>query len=223
MSLFKTPLISLQSGTQAQGELIPYSKDSISQHGVDPALQRDERRWLKGLVFVLLACMILLMSACKQSPDTTTHPATTSYTHTIYLVRHAEKQKGENPDLTDAGRIRALTLSDMLVDKGITHIHSSNYVRTLQTAMPLANVLDIDVEVYNARDLEGFAKALRTVPGIHLVVGHSNTTPDLAALLSGEEIKLMPETEYDRFTVVKLGADGQAVTEISQFGRSLDD
>jgi len=55
------------------------------------------------------------------------------------------------------------------------------------------------VKLYDPRDLEGFAKRLLAENGHILVVGHSNTTPPLSALLGGPEGEPIVEaTEYDR-------------------------
>ena len=163
---------------------------------------------------ILLAGMTLGATACQKPAS----DEAAAYAQTIYLVRHAEKQKGDNPDLTEAGHERAKLLKDMLLDKGVNYIHASHYNRTLQTAQPLANELGMDLLLYDPKDLPAFADVLKTMPGVHLVVGHSNTTPELASILAGETLESMPETESDRFTVVKLAQDGKAVTDVSRFG-----
>ncbi len=40
------------------------------------------------------------------------------------------------------------------------------------------------------------------------MVGHSNTVPDIVAAIGGQSVADMPETEYDRFTVLVLRDDG---------------
>ena len=168
------------------------------------------------LMFMLTAPAVFTLSACQKSgaPETAAVSA-----HTVYLVRHAEKQKGDDPALTDAGKVRADLLRDKLKDKGVAYIHASNYRRTLETAGPLAEELGMDVLLYDPRDLQDFADYLKSMPGVHLVVGHSNTTPELAALLAGESFEPMPETEYDRFITVMLGAGDEAASSVvERFG-----
>ena len=124
----------------------------------------------------------------------------------VYLVRHAEKaDTGKDPELTDIGKARAEELSRMLRDAGVTHIWSTDYKRTRGTAEPLAAKLRLKVEVYDPSKLGEFATRLKSMPGRHLVVGHSNTTPGLVQALGGEPGQAMPDTEYDRFYVVTLG------------------
>ena len=50
-----------------------------------------------------------------------------------------------------------------------------------------------------------------------LVVGHSNTVPGIVTALSGQPAADMPETEYDRYTVVLLDADGAARVVTSRY------
>lgn len=155
----------------------------------------------------LLFALPLFLPACKKASDDTS-PTVSSHQSAIYLVRHAEKQKGENPGLTASGHQRAQALKTRLVDQNITHIHSSNYRRTLETAAPLADALGLEVKLYDPRDLLGISETVTTTPGKHLIVGHSNTTPQLGAILSAQVMKEMPETEYDRFIEIKLKPDG---------------
>jgi 2,3-bisphosphoglycerate-dependent phosphoglycerate mutase len=66
---------------------------------------------------------------------------------TIYLVRHCAA-KGQEPEaeLTEAGYAQALELAAFLADKPIDRILSSSYKRAVQTILPLAGRLHMDVE-----------------------------------------------------------------------------
>ena len=140
----------------------------------------------------------------------------------VYLVRHVERaEDGTNdPPISAEGRARADALAGMLADAGITHVHSTDYERTRQTAAPLADALGLPVETYDPRDLPALAAHLRGTPGRHLVVGHSNTTPDAVAALGGEPATAIGEMEYDRLYVVVIPADAAArpTTVLLRFG-----
>jgi phosphohistidine phosphatase SixA len=124
----------------------------------------------------------------------------------VYLVRHAEKaDTGKDPELTDIGKERAEDLARMLKDAGITHIWTTDYKRTRGTVEPLSARTRIKVEVYDPSKLGEFATRLKSIPGRHLVVGHSNTTPGLVQALGGDPGTPMPDSEYDRFYIVTLG------------------
>jgi phosphohistidine phosphatase SixA len=136
----------------------------------------------------------------------------------VYLVRHAEKlDASRDPPLTEAGWERARLLSEMLRDAGLTHIHTTDFERTRDTAAPISDRLGIEPRLYDADVLEDFADWLRATPGRHLVSGHSNTTPSLVRLLGGESTDI-PDSEYDRLYIVTLNPDGTASTILLRYG-----
>lgn len=124
----------------------------------------------------------------------------------VYLVRHAEKaDTGRDPELTVEGKERAGELARLLKDAGVTHVWSTDFKRTQATAEPLATRLRAKVESYDPSKLGEFATRLKSMPGRHLVVGHSNTTPGLVQALGGDPGAPMPDSEYDRVYIVTLG------------------
>jgi phosphohistidine phosphatase SixA len=124
----------------------------------------------------------------------------------VFLVRHAEKADDSgDPPLSPAGRERAEELIHLLGKAGITKVWSTNYQRTRSTAAPVAVHLRLDVTLYDAADLAEFATILRTSPGRHLVVGHSNTTPKLVRALGGDPGDPIQDWEYDRLYTVVTG------------------
>ena len=129
--------------------------------------------------------------------------------NTIYLTRHAEKMStGKNPELDAIGQFRTKNIAAMLSSVGITHIFSTDYNRTKQTATPLAKYLNLEIQIYNPADLNDFAEKLKKIDGAILVVGHSNTTPQLTTLLSGKEIMPMQEKDYDTlYQVISTGEE----------------
>lgn len=140
----------------------------------------------------------------------------------VVLVRHAERAgpSADDPGLTEVGAMRAAELARLLADVGVTRIHSSDTRRTRETAAPLAERLGIPIEIYDHRDLEGFAGRLRTWPGRHLVVGHSNTTDEMSVLLGGDSFGPIVEAwEYDRLYFLSPGrAAGRMATVMIRFG-----
>lgn len=175
-----------------------------------------------------LGAMIMLagLSACATAPAPISGPSSgpnadlaAPIALQAYLVRHAEKQTGDDPALTAAGETRADALADLLIDAEIERIHSSDYRRTRDTAAPLAAHLDLPVELYDPRDLPGLAAQLKAEGGRHLVVGHSNTTPPLAEALGGDGgDPIVEATEYDRLYVVTVGPDGTVTSTLLRYG-----
>ncbi len=156
------------------------------------------------------ALSFLALGACASAPAV---PDTT-----IYLVRHAEKQAGDDPDLTVVGRARAEILSQELQDEGLTGIWSTDTKRTIATAKPTSNRTGLPIRIYDAGQQAAFASQLKATPGTVLVVGHSNTIPDLVSLLGGKPgAPIVEATEYDRLYVVTV-TRGRARSELRRYG-----
>lgn len=119
-------------------------------------------------------------------------------TFTLYLMRHAEKESQQaDPSLTIEGLARATAVANFLANKSIHSVYTTPYLRTQQTAEPLSRKLKKDSIEYNPRLLESFAQKLLTNQESALIVGHSNTTPQLARLLGAEEIPDMNESTFN--------------------------
>ena len=153
------------------------------------------------LLFGVAAALLTVGAACVGLP--------VEAGTTVWLVRHAEKVDSTPASgLTAEGTTRACGLAHQLQSAGIETIHSSDYRRTRDTAAPVAERLGLEVSLYDPRKLEQIAATLREAGGVHLVVGHSNTTPQLVRLLGGEATD-MDESVYHRLYRVTL--DGERV------------
>ena len=130
----------------------------------------------------------------------------------VYVLRHAERadtaQPERDPHLSAAGHARAEQLADLLVAEHIATIFSSDYHRTRETARPLASRLGLLVQTYDPSALAELAAELSELPGRHVVVGHSNTTPQLVELLGGDPGEPIDDAvEFDRLYIVVRDAD----------------
>jgi len=81
---------------------------------------------------------------------------------------------------------------------------------------PLSVATGIEIEIYDPLDLPGFAAHLKEMEGVIVISGHSNTTPELTALLSGQETEPMDESEYDRLYMVEKSGEEFTVTILKQ-------
>jgi broad specificity phosphatase PhoE len=141
---------------------------------------------------------------------------------TLFVLRHGEDlDEGRDPVLTEAGRERAEYLAEMLADAGIEYVLSSDYHRTRDTVAFLAERLALPVEIYDPRDLPQLVAELERRDGRGLVVGHSNTTPDLVERLGGEPGEPIDEMEFDRLYIVDTEFDGDALTIRLRYGSRL--
>ncbi|GAB2840825.1 hypothetical protein GCM10027277_04750 [Pseudoduganella ginsengisoli] len=135
--------------------------------------------------------------------------------HMIYLTRHAEKAAtGTDPALTPEGQVRAQNIAATLKKAGITKIYSTAYTRTQQTAAPLASYLQLTTQTYDPTQLATFAQQLRSAAGNALVVGHSDTTPELIRQLGGDPGTDIAETEFDRLYQVAIADNGAVTTTL---------
>lgn len=147
-------------------------------------------------------------------------PATPPDATVVVVVRHAEKATDDprDPALSEAGTARALALARQLEGLGLDAAYATQYRRTQLTAAPAAGAAGIPVTVrpVDAANAASYgtdlARDLRALPpgSTALVVGHSNTVPAIVAAISGQPALEMPETEYDRYTVIVLDAGGRA-------------
>jgi phosphohistidine phosphatase SixA len=137
----------------------------------------------------------------------------------IFLVRHAEKvDDSRDPELSEAGKARATELARILEDAGIERVLSTDYIRTRDTAAPVAEALGLEVELYDPRDLPGAAAEILGRGGRVLVVGHSNTTPAMVSALGGDSGLTMEDSDYDHLYVVTPREAGTATTVLIRFG-----
>jgi phosphohistidine phosphatase SixA len=171
----------------------------------------------RGAVLLGALSMLLMMAASARPVQLSQWGEQASV---VYVVRHAERadaaQPERDPHLSAAGGVRAAQLADLLSAEHITTVFSSDYHRTRETAQPLASRLGLSVQTYGPSDLAELAAELIELPGRHVVVGHSNTTPQLVQLLGGDPGEPIDDAvEFDRlYIVVRDDAGGVATLHL---------
>ena len=152
---------------------------------------------------------------------------------TVILVRHAEKGAGSNPDLTAEGFARAQDLVVAASEGGVSRIYATEWCRTALTAKPLAEALGLTILVQQSSHPDsGLGGCSPAIPAtlysllppaidtsqeladeiasagrgrVTLVVGHSNTVPELIDHLgSGSFDPIVIGNAFDRLFVVDL-------------------
>jgi broad specificity phosphatase PhoE len=154
----------------------------------------------RRLLCAALAAMTLLPGLAAAEPSA------------IYLVRHAEKLAGQDPELTPRGLERARSIAAILHRAGITAIFSTPTVRTRQTAAPLAQQTGLTVQMYEPGAPKALVEKVRGLSGAVVVVGHSNTLPELVKLFGGAPGAEIADDEFDRLYQLLPAADGQVRT-----------
>lgn len=156
---------------------------------------------MKYLVFISVLLLTLVATTVTAAPEK------------IMLFRHGEKAAGKNPHLTSVGKRRAAHLVSLIkADEKVT-IFSSDYNRTKETAADLVRAFDKPAIIYDARDLKRLKAQVMALTGTVVIIGHSNTTPNLAELLSNDKVAAMPETQFNRYFVLERQQQAYKLSE----------
>jgi broad specificity phosphatase PhoE len=140
---------------------------------------------------------------------------------TYYLIRHAEKDRSDpknvDPKLSQKGLGRAMHWAEILKDVPLDAIYTTDFERTTMTAAPASVKNDITVQYYEpeSMDIDQFKpdNPWRNV----LVVGHSDTTPDLVNRMVGEDIySKMEDDDNGSLFIVQL-VNGHATSQRLHF------
>jgi len=157
----------------------------------------------RKLTFVLMMCAMMIPAVAKGQM--------------VIVVRHAERADGgaaagaamttgNDPELSEAGKARAQKLAAMLTDAGIVAIYTTQFRRTKDTAAPLAARIGVAVEPVSSGDMSALAAKIKShAAGAVLVVGHSNTVPQIIKALGGSAVTVADD-EYD--SVFFVAANG---------------
>ncbi len=140
----------------------------------------------------------------------------------LIVVRHAEKSADDakDPSLSEQGNARARKLSEVLRNSAVKAVYTTQYKRTQQTGMPTATQagLQLDVRPATKENSASYtADLLKEIKKKHggetvLIVGHSNTVPEIVKYVTGFDVAPMGENEFDRIYVVTLGKKPRLVS-----------
>ena len=165
--------------------------------------------WLSfAAVFALIVAAMVSFFIYRSATTTTV----------VVLARHAEKDLSsiQDPPLSAEGEQRAQRLAQMFGrGKGagrIDAIYVSDARRTQQTAAPLAERLGKQVVIVPAADTKGLAaRVLHEHAGESvLIIGHSNTVPELIHELGDIDVPPIGDDEYDTLYVLSIPSFGNA-------------
>lgn len=161
------------------------------------------------MVYRIMPFILLLLVSCSAT--------------NFYVVRHAEKESANNMTsdvpLSEEGAERARALKDVLKSKNIQAIYSTNTKRTIATAQPLSEEINVPIQTYAANDSLFVSQLLQTKKGNVLIVGHSNTVDDLVNGLAGRKmIEDLPDDQYGNLFIVHK-RNKHTTFRISHFGK----
>jgi broad specificity phosphatase PhoE len=182
--------------------------------------RRRRRRRRRIQIVVIYTAIAICLAWFFESQATTT----------LIFVRHAEKAASPagDPGLSPAGQRRAVELARQLVDAdvvpglGVDAVYSTTYRRTVETAKPVADALDLQVLTYDASDTEAIIESIvKEYKGrIVLVVGHSDTVPQMIANMgASKNVPPIAENEYDNIYLVTIPWFGKTKTIRLRYGQ----
>ena len=139
--------------------------------------------------FVAAFLLVAVAACATASADEPVRP-------NYYVMRHLQKATGDDPGLTEEGHRNAARLADILADDPPSAIYVSSTRRARETAAPLASRLGLAPKTYDPRDTPALIAAVAAEPGTVLIVGHSNTVPEIVERLGGTRPADLAETDF---------------------------
>jgi broad specificity phosphatase PhoE len=140
----------------------------------------------------------------------------------IIVVRHAEKSTDDakDPSLSAQGNARANKLAEVLKNAGVKAVYTTQYKRAQQTGLPTATQVSLQIVVrpVNKENAETYTSdLLKEILKKHhgetvLIVGHSNTVPEIVKHLTYIDVNPILEDEFDRLYVITLGKKPRLVS-----------
>lgn len=124
----------------------------------------------------------------------------------ILLMRHAEKvmDGGADPDLSEKGKAFAARLNSAFTELKIDAIYTTNYKRTKQTVLPLAEKNALEIKVYDAGKSADLVKRIdESKDQVIVIAGHSNTINLIFnELVKSTQLTALPDDEYGKVFII---------------------
>jgi broad specificity phosphatase PhoE len=140
-------------------------------------------------LFIALACLIAAPAFAQEAP--------------IYVTRHYDTPAGEkDPELLPQGTARAGQLAAWFYGRTLKAIYVSDFKRTRQTVAPLAAALGVTPETYDPRDTPAVVARAKAAGGPVLIVGHSNTVPDIVEQFGGKRPADLAHADFGDLWVI---------------------
>jgi len=142
----------------------------------------------------------------------------------IYLVRHAkagERRVWEGDDearpLSRYGWKQSEAIAKRLTAKGATSLHSSPYVRCMQTLEPLAKRLGVEVEadqrLSEGEPFEPVLELLGQVATGAVLCSHGDIVPDVIQALVRRGMEVQTKPDWRKGSVWVLTRKGDRITK----------
>ena len=154
-------------------------------------------------ISIALALLVAVLSASPAAAQPT-----------IFVVRHAERADTDQAPArrwpltrpVGCGAGSAVSLATLLKDAKITAIYATEFKRTQQTAAPLAKALGLTVTIVTSKSAPELIDRLKTSKGNVLVVGHSNTVPEIIEALGVITPVTIGDNDFDNMFLLTLSS-----------------
>lgn len=130
----------------------------------------------------------------------------------FYVMRHLQKGDGADPGLTTQGRLSSESLVALLAAHPPKAIFVSTTRRARETAAVVARRWKLVPKEYDPGDTGGLLARVRAEAGPVLIVGQSNTVPDIVAGLGGTRPTALGDGDYGEVWLVTRGGRTRKVT-----------
>lgn len=148
-----------------------------------------------------------------------------------YIVRHTERDPGENPPINAEGQARARRLAEVLGNAGFDEIVVTSFLRNRQSAEPIAAETGVPVTVAPiamrtwpefGAEVAAWQRAREAPGSTVLMIGHSGGYNN--ALLRGLGASVVIPERYQDLVIVVREPDGRVRSAVLEYGgrSSLD-
>lgn len=141
---------------------------------------------------------------------------------TVLFTRHADidlPATSSDPELNAAGMQRAGELAHVVSAAHVTSVFTSTLRRTKLTAAPLAARLGLRPDVVPPPDELARQVVTGELGAMIMVVGHTNTIPDMIAALGVVTPPAIGEREFDNLFLVTIPGSGEASLLALKYGK----
>jgi broad specificity phosphatase PhoE len=188
------------------------------------------------LIALLLLSQLVFAQQTNKPPDVTSAPQAdyVFILKTVFLVRHAERadEPRQDPPLTEKGIARSEALARLLGTANIKAIYTSQFARTKLTGEPLAKQVGVPVTAITLKTSPSNPRAIaeestqeivekimsQQTDGNILVIGHSNSIPDVIKMLGGNDVPTIDEKKFDDLFIVTVYANRRAKVVHLKYG-----
>lgn len=179
--------------------------------------RRKRRRRRRIIVSALFLALSLSLAWVFEMQATTT----------VVFVRYAELANGSstNPGLSPSGHARAdeiaRAIGDIDVVAGVDAIFATQFRSTQETAEPLAELLQVPVQVVDSNNVDGLEQMiLKEYKGkIVLVISDREALPALIEAFHGsKKLPAIADAEHDNLYIVSIPWYGKVKTLRLKYG-----